>query len=59
MAKALRPPLLVAALAFVATPALAANFTYQGQLTFSARAGELCTPAAGGSHLQDYGLRTR
>jgi CHAT domain-containing protein len=46
MAKALRPPLLVAALAFVATPALAANFTYQGQLTFSARAGELCTPAA-------------
>ena len=44
-AKVLRPWLLASALAALAAPALATSYTYQGELSFSARAGDVCAPA--------------
>jgi CHAT domain-containing protein len=46
MAKVLRPWLLAIALSALAAPAFATSYTYQGELSFNAHAGDVCAPAA-------------
>ena len=45
-AKAWRQHLLAAALMCAVAPAFTASFTYEGELSFSPHAGDLCTPLA-------------